>query len=60
MSVVAPSFGRGDVVQLASGGVKMTVESNQDDEIHVTWLDGIGHLHRAFFHKDCLDPVGPK
>lgn len=33
-------FKVGDVVRLMSGGVNMTVDQVEGDEIYVTWMDG--------------------
>lgn len=45
----------GDVVHLASGGAKVTVESVwPSGRIGVTWFDGKNHLHRARVPADSV------
>jgi uncharacterized protein YodC (DUF2158 family) len=54
---VIRKFETGTVVQLKSGGHKMTVSDPFHDDkqlIDVEWLDSVGVLHRDCFHEDCL------
>lgn len=46
----------GHVVELKSGGIKMTVRSTDGDRIYVNWFnDGI--LHSQWFHKNQLKKI---
>lgn len=51
----------GDVVQLKSGGPKMTVESTKSNSAGVlcTWFDG-AEKKSSFFHPDALEPAAKK
>ena len=48
----------GDVVQLKSGGQKMTVESFHDDSARCTWMDGAKPMWHLF-KKLALEVVPP-
>ena len=48
----------GDVVQLKSGGQKMTVESFRDDSARCTWMDGAQPRWHTF-KKLALQVVPP-
>ena len=48
----------GNVVQLKSGGQKMTVESFRDDSAVCTWMDGAKPM-RHTFKKLALEVVSP-
>ena len=48
----------GDVVQLKSGGVRMTVESLKGDRAVCTWMSG-GKPEQASFPKHILEVIPP-
>lgn len=46
---------KGDVVQLKSGSLKMTIEDvKEEGYVICMWFDGQGDLKREKFHKDLL------
>ena len=52
----------GDVVQLNSGGPKMTVDTVDlvevgEDKVSCTWFDGCGRVKRELFPPACLKPL---
>lgn len=55
----------GDVVQLKSGGSKMTVSfvntaSNGAEEVNCVFFDGAGELDRQTFLVDCLTIISSR
>jgi uncharacterized protein YodC (DUF2158 family) len=54
--MAASTFKTGDVVQLKSGGHKMTVQapSTIPDHVFCEWLDSDGNPHGQPFHRDML------
>ncbi|MEA3000714.1 MAG: putative small protein [Sphingomonadales bacterium] len=48
-------FKKGDIVQLRSGGPKMTVEQDWGDEIRVAWFAG-AKMEVQTVHPDALQP----
>ncbi|QTE37218.1 DUF2158 domain-containing protein [Mucilaginibacter gossypii] len=47
----------GDVVQLKSGGPKMTAESHGNSGWHCKWFDGTDLKHGTFFAKSLIKIV---
>lgn len=51
-------FKSGDVVRLASGGLKMTIEEYSTVNpkfLKCVWFDGDSNLHKDFFLEDTLN-----
>ncbi len=44
----------GDVVQLNSGGPKMTVDTMDKNKVSCVWFDGCGRVKIEFFPPACL------
>lgn len=48
------NFKIGDIVQLKSGSIKMTIESISEESINCVWMTG-GDLKRDVFNRDSID-----